>query len=349
MASGESATIQHVARDDAWRRIRTLRARPPGLATNDAERRAVFGAALQQSEELFHASAAVSPASKPLQLFYALSQAGRAIAAAYNPEGGWRITGHGLSVRAGGDDITDTVVAPTPHKDGSDAFGSVARAMRSQALESSVTLAAVWASLPELTAFSRLRAEAVPALELRPEGRNPSFFSSLHPALATVFVLDVADAAELKARLALYAHTEGCEAIIGPLPPVDRVSQATLHWPAEPRPESTPGTKAIRALHEVAIQVDDRWFLQPLLGSPPTAPKPLLTWWVLMIALSSLARYHPGRWTAALDVDSAVTAVELEQGLAIAERRLPQLIATALEPPFRMPKLHTGAGGADAP
>lgn len=83
---------------DAWRRIRGLRAAPPLLA-EEGDRRRVFGAALQQSEELFEASAAAGVASKPVPLFYALSQAGRAIAAAHNPDETWRIFGHGLNVR----------------------------------------------------------------------------------------------------------------------------------------------------------------------------------------------------------------------------------------------------------
>jgi hypothetical protein len=58
-----------------------LRAAPP-LAAQDPEPRAVFSAALQQSEELFAAAEVAGPAAKPLPLFYALSQAGRAIAAA---------------------------------------------------------------------------------------------------------------------------------------------------------------------------------------------------------------------------------------------------------------------------
>lgn len=71
-------------RDDAWQRIRALRSRPPGLAAREEERLRVFGAALQQSEELFGAAAAVSEAAKPLPLFYGVSQAGREIAAAHN-------------------------------------------------------------------------------------------------------------------------------------------------------------------------------------------------------------------------------------------------------------------------
>jgi hypothetical protein len=45
--------------------------------------------------------------------------------------------------------------------------------------------------------------------------------------------------------------------------------------------------------------------------------------WALLIALSSWPDTTLDRWTAALNVDQASTAVELEEGLAIAEGRVP--------------------------
>src|SRR4051812_39627121 len=105
--------------DEAWRSIRALRAAPPLLA-RDGERRAVFSAALQQSEELFAAAAKAGPASKPLPLFYALSQAGRAIAAAHNAAETWRIAGHGLTVTAPPSDIRKTSVKARPKKSDDD-------------------------------------------------------------------------------------------------------------------------------------------------------------------------------------------------------------------------------------
>jgi YaaC-like Protein len=74
--------------------IRLTRAEPPGHAGEDP-RRATYGTALEQFEELISAASEASPAVRPLPLFYALSQAGRAIAAAYIPEK-WRLYGHGL-------------------------------------------------------------------------------------------------------------------------------------------------------------------------------------------------------------------------------------------------------------
>lgn len=318
-------------RDYAWHRIRALRSRPPGLAARDEERRSVFGAALQQSEELFGAAAAVSEAAKPLPLFYGVSQAGRAIAAAHNRTSGWKITSHGLVVRVEGDDLRSTVVTPRPDKNGSDAYSSVAHALESDALRGPVTLAQLWAAIPELLDHRHLAHEATTALEITAAGGNPNILRALQPARGSVVMLDVASEDELRARLVRYARTDGCDILLGgPSPVVGRASQATLQWPAEPSPEATPGTKALRPMHDVAMGFGGRWFLQPLLGMPPTAPKPLLVWWALLIALSSLARYHPGTWTDGLDIDAVPSGVELEMCLATAERRMPQLIADAL-------------------
>lgn len=65
--------------------IRASRSGPPGLAASDGARRRTYGAALQQFDELLEAATTAGHASRPLPLFYALSQAGRAIASAYGP------------------------------------------------------------------------------------------------------------------------------------------------------------------------------------------------------------------------------------------------------------------------
>ncbi|MBF6605700.1 MAG: hypothetical protein IVW53_08995 [Chloroflexi bacterium] len=59
---------------------------PPAAATADAQRAATYRAALQQFEELLHAAEATGYAARPLPLFYALSQAGRAIVASRGSE-----------------------------------------------------------------------------------------------------------------------------------------------------------------------------------------------------------------------------------------------------------------------
>ncbi|WP_394798281.1 YaaC family protein [Streptomyces albidoflavus] len=71
----------HPPTASVWRALRELRAAPPGRATSGS-RQKLFSSALEQSEQLFTAAGSVGPASRPLVLFYGLSQAGRAIAPA---------------------------------------------------------------------------------------------------------------------------------------------------------------------------------------------------------------------------------------------------------------------------
>lgn len=68
--------------EPAWYRLRLSRSNPPGRTTKSESRRMLYAAALQQFEELMNAAGAVSAAARPLPLFYAMSQASRAVAAA---------------------------------------------------------------------------------------------------------------------------------------------------------------------------------------------------------------------------------------------------------------------------
>src|SRR5215204_3931755 len=92
-------------------RAPALRAEPTGLAARDADRKKSFRAALRQAEELAQAADVVSYAVKPIQLFYALSQAGRALAAARSPHP-WVSRSHGLECRSAGMNVLAATVAP---------------------------------------------------------------------------------------------------------------------------------------------------------------------------------------------------------------------------------------------
>jgi hypothetical protein len=86
------------------------RASPPGRA-GEADRRPLYSAALQQFEELLDAAQNVSSAARPLPLYYALTQAGRAITAAHGDP--FTNHGHGLGVRTIKSDLMRTCVTPT--------------------------------------------------------------------------------------------------------------------------------------------------------------------------------------------------------------------------------------------
>src|SRR5687768_4940330 len=120
-----------------WQTIRALRSSPPGLASDEG-RRNVFSAALQQSQELMQAARSVGHATSPILLFYGLSQAGRAIAAAFGKDR-WEIRGHGLAIVTDRREaIGDVAIEPRPGRQ--DAFGVVADALGSESLTAPITL-----------------------------------------------------------------------------------------------------------------------------------------------------------------------------------------------------------------
>ena len=138
--------------DEPWvlRNLRGTRAQPPARAADDEYRRALYGAGLEQFEQLLRAAEVVNVSARPLLLFYALSQAGRAIVAARGEDPD--IDGHGLTedrARPAPGDLLRRRVKRVPSRNGRDAFGAVARATGSPDLIEGVELGALWASLPQ--------------------------------------------------------------------------------------------------------------------------------------------------------------------------------------------------------
>ncbi|MGW9382434.1 YaaC family protein [Streptomyces albidoflavus] len=101
--------------EEAWGRLRASRANPPGKAGGGARRR-TYAAALEQAEQMFRAAAVVGPATRPLQVFYGLSQAGRAIAAAAVDLKGedWRLYGHGIKASGFDKPFADIEIRTNP-------------------------------------------------------------------------------------------------------------------------------------------------------------------------------------------------------------------------------------------
>jgi hypothetical protein len=58
-------------------------------------------------------------------------------------------------------------------------------------------------------------------------------------------------------------------------------------------------------------------YLRPGLGANKDPVSPLMAWWLVLFALSSIARYQPGQWADALDPDSSPMAVATERALAL--------------------------------
>jgi hypothetical protein len=333
----------------AWQRIRVLRARPPARVTG--EQVGVFVAALEQSEQLMRAAQDVGPAARPLPLFYALSQAGRAIAAG-RLQGAWRLAAHGLRIPPQ-DEITDEAQGllrrslepqaeskKAPARRRRSSFAGVAEAVGSEPLTGSVEFGAVWAAIPDLT-------EPTPQMPgLDPAWRRP------------LVVYDEHWDTKLAMRIQMRRFTPQGILVAGLPQDADAqtLTEELQHYP-------TAAGARVRVLSHTGQEVVRKWsptgelcptFLwtdpdhQPHLDgiAPPyrrsenrlILPRlvnrdyltPLMLWWALLFGLSSVARYDPELWVAALDVNNSEQAVPIEAALDIALEALPELILDAL-------------------
>lgn len=151
------------------RDLRALRYDPPGHA-KQGSRRTTFQSALEGCEQFLAAAREAGYATRPVQLFYALSQAGRAIVAASPRIGNqaWRVSGHGLTANTNAASAADVAVSAAK----AGLFPSVVAALDIQPLvpDEPVALRELWPLLPE-AAFVPLTADAMlPVLLFSPHG-----------------------------------------------------------------------------------------------------------------------------------------------------------------------------------
>lgn len=101
----------------AWERLRASRSKRPGRATAGA-RAKTYSTALEQAQQMFRAAQEVGPQTRPLLVFYGLSQAGRAIAAsAVDLKGeSWNLVSHGIKASGFDKDFADIELRTTPRE-----------------------------------------------------------------------------------------------------------------------------------------------------------------------------------------------------------------------------------------
>jgi hypothetical protein len=345
---------------ETWAVLRGLRANPPGHAANDPERREVFAAALEQAEQFLIAASAVGYATKPVQLFYALSQAGRAIAAA-NADEPWKIAAHGAEVKLK-TEIGKTTIEQTTRAAGG--FGVVARATSSAIWQGAVPLGALWASLPELPYDDAVCHGQPPALQLLPEGATtpplmvnysvqllsypmPVWSTSGWSTAAGVLLSEPApeDRDLLRAEVAklLEPYPNAASWTLADDDTSSRFVYSTLNTATNTVTATAfAGDSRIVWLrwrgangNFVAVEVlteeyQGRMHFRPGIGPTAALPSPLMTWWAILQALSMHARYDPVGWREALDIDSSPIGWMLERGLVAAQVRIPELVLAAL-------------------
>lgn len=316
--------------DNALFQVRATRSNPPGRA-GEEDRRKTYGAALAQFDELMTAARAAGPAARPLPLFYALSQAGRAIATAHL-DAPWKLQGHGLTVRNLEAPLLDVAVRThgEPLKDGRQkSFAGVAKATDSPVPRGQVTLRDLWSSLPEVFAFLHDPAVAVPlALVPSPPGESKLYDWSRVQAC----VIRPVDAPEdLQAHLnAHFPSAAGVEVTRAPfVPGVATVLTSHGYGIQVSWPSSKNLMNHIEALDRVApgTALSARWMRPGVAGTELT---PLMTWWMLLYGVSMLARYQPDGWVGALQYDQSEAAAGLAQLLDAACDSLPQVVLDGL-------------------
>jgi hypothetical protein len=349
----------------AWQNIRQLRSQPPPRVTND--RLGVFASALEQAEHLMHAAANISYAARPLPLFYALSQAGRAIAAARLAGDAWRLAGHGLSMSKDGTELLKRIVVPNVERTGKplarpNSFAGVSEATGSGRLSGGVALGAVWAAMPDLTRPT----PQMPTLD--DDWRRPLRAYPLLPqskAAKLVLLLDGLpdglNATQINAELAHYTIpfptgvlTPGTAGqmlnarnfsafdptIVNPSGAFQRPEKPdgplySFHGGKRLPAIIVPSVTLVAGQQDSRIdQVAPRYsgkpdaLICPRLGERPVTR--LMLWWLLLFILSNAARYDPELWTNALAVNTSQEAVPLEAALDIALDLVPELVLQAL-------------------
>jgi hypothetical protein len=306
----------------------------------------VFVSALEQAEALMHAAADVGPAASPLLLFYAVSQAGRAIAAA-RLDDPWRLSGHGLKAPAPADASTgllQRIVKP----DGGQAsgkrrpsFAGVAEAIGSGQLTSGIELGALWAAIPELMAPLPQPPLKDPAWK-RPLRVFRPMFDAAHQRLADMRPLELLvdlspdwDLDRLLRHLSDYPtaegaymwHTQGMNKDFIVTQPGPEGLLPVFCWPDVP-------TGIASRTHRLNRIAPDYRRLGTRLLFPRAGGKdalsPLMLWWALLFCLSSIARYDPETWIGALAINDSELAVPIEAALDAALEALPDLILDAL-------------------
>jgi len=291
-------------------RVRALRANPPGLAVSTDTRRQVFGAALEQFEQLLRAAEVIGPASAPLPLFYALSQAGRAIAAArLTDPARWNYTGHGIKAPEGPVPSAIGDLELKAGKSGKSAYRVVSESVGSAVPSAPMRLAELWASLPLIQVGDGLGAGLPLAVHARRTGPTPT----------TAYIEVTLDGRSepVKTLLESYPALPALRLVVGPdLAGRPGVVHGTVSLPL--------GGRTFEDLLE-SYWSDAALYVRPAVsGEPP--PSILMTWWAVLFALSHLARYAPAVWTAAISPDSSDLTVPIEDGLRAAKRSLPRLV-----------------------
>ena len=319
-------------------------------------RQQTFAAAMAQFEEQMTAAKIVSPATRPLNLYYGLAQAGMAIAAAYAP-GQWSFSGHGLKLLDTEPDLAEIQVRP----DGDGGFQRVAAVVGSNQIAEPVSIGSLWNSLPDLVDFAALSGSARPeVLRVTPDPGLPSFMGVLGRPAQTFYSGPAAVRVRVKAAIPDSSDLDSwVRELMKHYPALRNWKIDASEWPIDNVHTGDeiflkmwlPGSAAERSMSasEMSAIIDtvapeyryrvERYVRPSVEGIDKPAPSPLMTWWLLLYSFSMLARYQPRKWVRLLDLDKPGCAASLQLCLEVALSAIPHLVLEALDrEPILLPK-----------
>lgn len=281
-------------------------------------------------------------------VFYGLSQAGRAIAAAAsgtNGEDAWKLKGHGISSVGLDRNLPNVEV----HTGKQGERGSSVRL--SELLDSPlwgkvpVRLNELWDILPENETVAAPRHEQPPANTLvdrasRPVPRAASVSQRSSCPLPILGCERPQRARSPSDYLKEFPEAQGYyDFLRGDREPDadpnftchhDGWGELLMHWRL---PDGQPGTPAERLalLETITRPYKGTLYFFPVVTPNTRSLHPLMAWWAVLHTLSMLARYQPAEWASHINVDTSRHAVAIERLLKEVIRVLPQLVLETID------------------
>ncbi|MFI6254438.1 YaaC family protein, partial [Streptomyces sp. NPDC051016] len=325
--------------EEVWQALRESRSDPPGWAgSGNAARRKTYNSALEQAEQLLKAAAEVGPASRPLLLFYGLSQAGRAIAAA-GQQPDYQLNGHGIAIKQANQPHLGLVRVADK---GTGAFTQLASLLGSRSLPQEVELASLWSILEENDGWPLTSApSSIRCLRITRHPAGPESFSRVTLELDGL-PAEVVDHGTDQDQLVAAAnhHLRAFPTIVGYTwagyrrrYPEQEATLVSLAWPLIRQQQAS--DHDVEAVMNMLTPWSGRIPVQrrvhSVLGGDGNQIHPFLAWWAVLYALSMLARYQPGQWTTQIDVNHSADAAAVERLLSKALIAVPELALATID------------------
>lgn len=303
---------------------------------------------MEQAEQFFSAAQAVGPPTKPVLLFYGLSQAARSIAAAARTahQSDWRLGGgHGITVGPMQGVGSAGLATLTLRDSGKGSFTALAGILGAASLPAETAIGHLWSLVPHLdlaplkgvgqgSPLAVKREDNMTMRNQRTRVRVAPIPSELvdtglpeGPATGDLAGVIHAQRLAVTAYLDEYPTLSGWSFAMPDGNPIGamRVSVEAVDVPlilgSSSSAQGEVDDIAARTFNYQGVS-----YAFPRTGGSSSAAHPLLLWYAVLFGLSMLSRYEPKVWAKLIAIDSSEDASPIEAALDEAMRTLPQVI-----------------------